>query len=544
MSRRLLAPLVLGAVLLLGTSAPACVTCDAPPASVLETDPPPQAPFEAATPGALLAEEREWLLTLEDGRYEEVNGRLSDRKAPADEHLLTNSAAWALLGRRAAERTAALRPLARNGRLPEVVRGEAVALFWLRGTLLSPEDRDFLRAATLPEDKPQAGAGELEAGAEGPGGVTAAGGPPAASAAAQSAALLRSLRASLDIAPNADPRAVAAMDEALVSLVGTPTGRELALEFTASGSRAKLEFGEVKNSATVIMNGRRILRSSGGHTFTSENPPRVVLNQDYLDTDPDFRRVNMTATLGHELFGHAFEVQRAKKAGLSLKSVYHYRGDEAGSGLIGWLVQAELGGRLDNGHMWNYLADPERYHTGLKTNLPYYATTLSLAEMRAPVATLESRVAAIDTARKSGNAYAASMVAWRPRIAHFVSAHGMDAAQFSSLHEDIAAAVVWNNSHQASLDSIHTHLTGTIERWKKPESAPLKTELAAASRSAYMRQAEARLAARADRLRGIVGGRTREATIPPVPGKLTWDDLHRLFEQDQQDHPDHWGKKK
>ncbi|MCR4295203.1 MAG: hypothetical protein NUW21_06690, partial [Elusimicrobia bacterium] len=215
MSRRLLAPLVLGAILMLGTSAPACLICDAPPASVAETDPPPQAPFDAAAPGALLAEEREWLLSVEEGRYEEVNGRLSDREAPAAEHLLTNSAAWALLGRRAAERTAALRPLAKNGRLPEEVRGEAVALFWLRGTLLSPEDRDFLRAATLPEGKPEPGAGEFEAGAEGPGGVTAAGGPPAASAAAQSAALLRSLRASLDIAPNADPRAVAAMDEAL-----------------------------------------------------------------------------------------------------------------------------------------------------------------------------------------------------------------------------------------------------------------------------------------------------------------------------------------
>lgn len=545
MSRRLLAPLVLGALLVLGTSAPACVTCDAPPASALETDPPPQAPFEAAAPGALLAEEREWLLTLEEGRYEEVNGRLSDRKAPAAEHLLSNSAAWSLLGRRATERTAALRPLAKNGRLPEEFRGEAVALFWLRGSLVTPEDRDFLRSATLPEGKPQAGAGELEAGARGPGGVTAAGAPAAAaSAAAQSAALLRSLRASLDIAPNSDPRAVAAMDEALRSLVNTPTGRELALEFTASGSRAKLEFGKVKNSSVIVMNGRRILRSSGGHTLPGENPPRVVLNQDYLDTDPDFRRVNMTATLGHELFGHAFEVQRAKKQGISRKILYHYRGDEAGSGLIGWLVQAELGGRLDNGHMWNYLADPEKYHAGLKTNLPYYSTTLSLAEMRAPVATLESRVASIDASRKSAKAHAASMSAWRPKIAHFVAAHGIARSRFSSLSEDIAAAEVWNTSRQATLDGIHAQLTGTIARWKKAESAPLKAELLAASRSTYMRQAEARLTARAERLDRLIGGRKREPTIPPVPGKLTWDDLYRLYEQDQKDHPDHWGKTK
>ena len=35
-------------------------------------------------------------------------------------------------------------------------------------------------------------------------------------------------------------------------------------------------------------------------------------------------------------------------------------------------------------NLWNYLADPEKYHASLKTNLPYYSTTLSTAEMRSP----------------------------------------------------------------------------------------------------------------------------------------------------------------
>ncbi|PIR15373.1 MAG: hypothetical protein COV48_14745, partial [Elusimicrobia bacterium CG11_big_fil_rev_8_21_14_0_20_64_6] len=331
MTRSRLSPLLLSLFLLAGTLASSCPDCDQPPASEPISNPAPQSVFEAAAPGALLPEEREWLLTLEDGRYASVNGRLSDREAPAPaQHLLTNSAAWTLLGRRASERTAVLRALAKKGDLSEEARGEAVALFWVRGTLVSPEDRDFLRLITQPKSKPEPGVGGFQAGLLGTEGAVAPGNT--ADPKAQAAGLLKSLRASLDITVGTDPREAAAMNEALENLIKTPTGRELALEFVASGARAKLEFGKVENSATVISNGRRILRASGGHTETFKKPPVVVLNQDYLDTDPDFRRVNMTATLGHELFGHALEIQRAEKAGVSHMSVYYYRGDEAGSG--------------------------------------------------------------------------------------------------------------------------------------------------------------------------------------------------------------------
>ncbi len=545
MSRPLAAALALAALLLLGPSAPACPICDQPPATAPVADPPPQAVFEAAAPGALLPEELAWLLEIQGGRFTMLSGRLSDAKAASpDKHLLTNDSVWGLLGKRASERVAVLRTLAKDGRLPEEVRGEAVALFWLRGPLLTADENAFLREVTRPKEKKSPDVGGFAIKSE-DGAPPPVGGRPSPSApAAQAAQLLQALRSSLVIAPDADPRAAAAMDEALTSLLSTPTGRELAMEFTASGAKAKVEFGPVDNSTTVVMNGRRILRASGGHTATSENPPRVTLNRDYLDTDPDFRRVNMAATLGHELFGHAFEEQRSKKAGVSHQAVYYYRGDEAGSGLLGWLVQTELGGPLDNGHMWNYLRDPEKYHSELKTNLPYYSTTLSTGEMLAPVATLEGRVAGIDADRKKTRAYVASMTAWRPIIEHFINVHAMERAKFSSRLDDIAAAVVWGDSHLKSLDDIEKHLTGTIAQWKGPGGAALKADLAAASGSAYMAQAEARLSARADRLRGLVAGRTPEATVPPVPGKLTWDDLNRLLEQDRKANPGHLEKPK
>lgn len=541
MSRRLLLAVVLCLSFLLRTSAAACPTCDLPPASVPVSDPAPQAVFEAAAPGALLPGEADWLLAAEDGRYELVNGRLADRKsAAAEAHLLSNSRAWALLGRRATERTAALRGLARDGRLPETARGEAVSLFWVRGFLVAPADRDFLRSSTLRKAAPEPGVGGFEGGirnADDP--VPGGGGRPTASASTQAAELLRSLRASLDITPGR-PGEAAAMNEVLENLVNTPTGRELAVEFIASGARAVVEFGDVANSTTGVENGRRILLASGGHTSSWEKPPRVVLNRHYLDTDPDYRRIRMAGTLGHELFGHGFEEQRASSSGVSFNSVYHYRGDEAGAGLIGWLVEAEMGGRLSNGHMWNYLADPEKYHAELKTTDAYYSTTFSTAELRSPVAALEARVAAAEKDRVKTQEYAESMLGMRRAIEHFVAVHGMNQEDFSSLSDDIDSGLLWSKNHLASLDKIKAWLTAVITKWKSPEAAPLLAELAAAANSTYMRQAEDRLAARADRLRGLVGGREREPSIPPIPGKLTWSDLNGLIEKDRNDNPTHW----
>jgi hypothetical protein len=247
----------------------------------------------------------------------------------------------------------------------------------------------------------------------------------------------------------------------------------------------------------------------------------------------------MAGTLGHELFGHAFEVQRAKKAGVSFPAVYHYRGDEAGSGLIGWLVETEMGGRLSNGHMWNYLSDPEKYHASLKTTSGYYATTFSTAEMRSPVTSLEARLAAVETNRAKTQDYAASMLRMRRTIEHFVADHGMNRADFSSLTDDVASGLQWSSTHLTELDGIKGRLTDTIAKWKSPESAELLTHLSAASGSTYLRQAEERLAARADRLRGLVGGRSPEPSIPPVPGKLTWSDLNGLIAQDRKNNPEH-----
>jgi hypothetical protein len=544
MSRRLLLVFLAGLFLAAGSFAPACPLCDQPPASSPIVNPVPEAVFEAAAPGALLPEEQAWVLAQEDGRYSLVNGRFSDRKAadPAH-HLLVNSAVWTLLGRRATERTAVLRGLVKNGRLPEDARGEAVALFWTRGTLISPEDSAFLRSVTKPNAPGEPGVGGFEAGVKGtpaPGGVAAAGAP----TAEQNAELLQNLRAQLTFTPNPDPRAGPAMTAALEDLIKTPTGREIALQFVATGSKATVEFGEVDHSGTVVVNGRRVLQASGGHTVTAEHPPRVVLNKDYLDTDPDFRRVNMADTLGHELFGHGFEQQRSEKAGISFNVVNHYRGDEANAGLIGWLVGAELGGPLDNGHMWNYLADPQRYHDGLNTNLPYYSTTLSTAEMRAPVATLESRVAGIETERAHAAKYVAEMTGWRPVIEHFVKVHKMDRALFSSITESIDAAVKWGAAHDATLTEIKTYLTSTIAEWKKPESAPVRAEFLAASTSPYLQESEERLAARRERLRGLTAGRKPEPTVPPVPGKLTWEDLYKMNQDDRRDNPRHWEKKK
>ena len=546
MPRRLLTPLVFGFFLGVGTFASACPTCDLPPAASPIVNPAPENVFEAAAPGALLAGEQDWLLAREGGRYELINGRLSDRKAADPErHLLTNSAAWALLGRRTAERISALRSLVKDGRLPEDSRQEAVALFWTRGTLVSSVDSAFLREITRPK-APSAPntAGLDERGGKLGGASLASGGVAAAATAAQDAELLKTLLASLELRPDVDPRAAPALNAALSDLVKTPTGREVAQQFLASGAKAKVEFGDVVNSTTAIVNGRRILIASGGNTDTKKHPPVVLLNRHFLDTDPDYRRVKLPAILAHELFGHALEQQRAEKAGVSFYALNHYRGDEANSGLIEWLLQTELGGPLDNGHMWSYLADPERYHADLKTNMPYYSTTLSTVEMRSPVAALEGRVAGIKAESVRARTIVAGMTIWRPVIEHFITVHNMERSRFSSVVEKIDAGVRWGDLHEKTLNDINAHLTATIAEWKGPASDMLKEDFLTAAYSPYMRESEQRLAVRAARLRGLVAGRKQEPSAPPIPGKILWEDLQRMLEQDRKDNPGHWEKTK
>lgn len=532
-------PLALLLALLLGARlAGACPACSAPaPGPEARPDPAPAATFMPAAPGALTPDEARWLAATQQGRYELRAAAVIDRRAPEpDRHALTNAQAQALLGARARERVALLRERVENGPLAPPLHAEAVSLFWLRGPLLPKSDQDFLRELITPQygrAPPQPG--------QGPGGVPAGqpggGQPPGA---ADVDALLGRLLTRVQLDDHGDPRQGAGLRAGLRNMLLSQTGREMAEQFIAEGATAKLSFEAIPGSRVVEENGRRVLQSSGGHALTHLRPVQVVLNRDYLDTDPDYQRVNVAGTLAHELFGHAFERQRADRARVT-DSLMNYRGDEAGSGLLGWLVQLELGGPADDGHMWSYAQDPERYHKELQTNLPYYATTFSPAEMPNPADTLAARRGQVEEERRRARMLVASTLRWRPVARHFIDAHGMAEPPFGTVFETLRNYEVWLASHETNLTEIGEHMDRTRAWWTgTPEGRAARDRVVNESRRPYFQQMETRLRERRERLNGLLQGRRPEPSTPPIPGHVQLPELYRMYDEDVRDNPGHW----
>jgi hypothetical protein len=542
MSRRPLAWILAALPLFAGGPAVAYTPPSQPDAAEPVADVSPKAPFNADAPGALLASERAWLQTTEGGRFVVARGRVSDTREPdPKKRVLTNERMEEILRRRAGERVAALR----RAPLDEGARREASSLLWLRGTALSPADQKFLRgAANLPRlSAPQPGVnfdggaahGGVVGGPYGPG--RALGGPVASAAAADDPVLLKNFMDRVEILPDSDPRSAPAIRAALGDILKTPTGREIARAFVAENAHAQVRFSKVEGSATVLENGKRVIQASGGNTETWQDPPIVNLNRDYLDTDPDYMRMNVAATLAHEMLGHGLQAQRDKRAGLPFEINNSYRGDEANAGLIGWLVQTELGGPLDNGHMWNYLKNPEIYHRSLQTNMAYYSVSFSTAEMLDPVGTLKSRLGGVVKARARLQTSADEMKFWRKVVEHFIQEHGVPRDRFKSISDDIDGFLGhWVKLASDNFDEIDAALKAKIALLESPKGAELLKAYKAAAGSAVLAEDEARLARYRARLAKLTEGRHPEESVPPVPGMITWDELGKMWENDDPVH--------
>jgi hypothetical protein len=357
---------------------------------------------------------------------------------------------------------------------------------------------------------------------------------------AKQRALLDGLLARVELKPGADPRAPAVLHQTFVTVVRTPTGAEMAARFIAENARAIVQFGGVQDSAVTIVNGKAVLLYSGGNTDTSKRPPVVSLNPGYLDADPAWRGSEMADTLGHEMFGHALERQRADKAGIT-DSLGHYRGDEANAGLLGWLIGVEAGGPTDNGHMWNYLRDPEEYHKTLETTMAYYAGTFSVEDMKDPLATLQARRDRVGQARERLKQQREVMDAWGPVVEHFVKIHGMRREDFGTITENIDRTDSYTATEDAELDRTERYIDTLSTHWRTDQAQ----ELAAISREAdspYYVGTEQRLQVLRERLKELTADRKPEPSIPPVPGRITWSQLAEMYEQDKKDHPEHWSR--
>lgn len=492
--------------------------------------------FDARPAGALPPVQKEFLLQLENGRYSLKDGRLIDGRSAAP---LTNGKVAELL--RQFERDGG----PGTGQYPDSVLGAAA------------EQRALSRLA-----QPKPAQTNFDGGAARSGGVL---GPQAnagagvvgnAAAAAADPALLQS-QFLQRLVFTGTPAEKAALAESVSIILKSKTGRELAAQFVAERAGAELKLATIERSAAVLEAGKKTVTGTAGMTDTDRNPPLVTISRAYLETDPEYRRLAMAGTLAHELFGHAFEEQRAKKAGLSHDAHYYYRGDEAGSRLIDWTIQTELAGKTVEGDPSKYLEDVEGYYAELVTTDPYYAITLSRAEMKNPTSTLKGRRAAVAAATAQSAKGIKDMKEWRPIIEHFATVHRVPRARLKPAEDELAAYFAWADIHAAKLVEIKEAIESRIAFWDTPAGAKKKKEIIAAADDPYLVKFEATLAARAKNLRrlraGPAGGGRGPASEGPVmtlpaldltapKDALDLDALGVLYRDDLKKNPGHWKK--
>ena len=474
--------------------------------------------FDALGQGAFQPGQKEFILSLDGGRYGLRDGRIFDaRSADPARRLLTNA------------RVAELLAGPSRGSRPDA-------------SVAALGDAGYQRAMALVAKSP---APNLNFD----GGVSHAGvirGPPAAAAGTAGAAGAAAPSAPADLQARLLQRLVfkgtkqdrEALGEAVGLILKTKTGRELAGEFVKEGAAAELSLGAISNS---------------GETHVAKVPPEVTLSREYLGKEPEYSRPAMAGTLAHELFGHAFEVYRAKKAGLPELARYHYRGDELGARLIDWQVQTELTGTVADANPQEYLDNPEGYYRGVVTRDPYYILTFSPKEMKNPVTTLRGRrkLLAADVARTEASL--ADNESWRPILAHFVAVHRIPKSRFEAAQKGLDDYLKWATGHQKKLAASKVSLEESITSWSSPEGAKEKRQLIAAADSPYLARFEADLAPRARALRRLRAGRSpsssTEIEMPPLvvaapkepaEAPIDLDELSRMYHEDLTKNPGHW----
>ncbi|MBI2385081.1 MAG: hypothetical protein HYV14_03595 [Elusimicrobia bacterium] len=472
----------------------------------------PDDPFDARVPGALQPGQREFLLALDQGRYALKDGRLVDSR-PADP----------------------ARPVLTNARVAELLAGPSGGTIPGGSSPSAAGDAAYQRALSrVPKGAPARM--DFDGGAARSGDIR---GPPsggAASGAAADPAVLQTRLLARLVFKGTKPEREA-LGEAVGLILKSKTGRELAAEFVRERAAAEVTMDDLDHNS--------------GETDTALDPPKVTLSREYLAQDPDHTRVAMAGTLAHELFGHAFEIQRSKRAGFPEVAHDHYRGDELGSRLIDWLVQTELAGKVVDGSPKDFLDDPEGYYRELLTRDPYYILTFSPKEMKNPVTTLRGRGKLIDADAAKTEAEIKENETWRPVVAHFIKVHRVAKERLAPAEKKLDDYLKWAKGHQEKLAASSKALEEQIKEWSSPAGAKEKKELIAAAGSPYLGALEARLTARARALRRLRAGRGPAGIVelPPLvitapkPGggpPIDMEELGRLYAEDLEKNPRHW----
>jgi len=351
----------------------------------------------------------------------------------------------------------------------------------------------------------------------------------AGSSAEGKAKLLAALKTKVSLNDRGTPAEGEALNSILSRVLDSPTGRDLAVKFLQEDAKATISFDIIPDTQILEIKGKKTFWTSGGHAHTDTTPPQVHLNSAYLQA----RQNEAPETMAHELFGHVLERKRSER--YNVTDVYLYnQNEEANAGLIGWTVSAELGNKIENGWAWIYMANPADYHAKLKSNLAYYAGTLSAEEMKDPLPAYQERLKQADALLLRIPVRKKNDELWLKIIDHLAAAHKMLLDGFKSLTEEIQAAIKSVPGNEARLNEIKTYLKQLIAGCGEEKGKPWLDSLNKKSESEYFKEMEKVLEERQKVLAGLMLGKTRDTEQPPpISGQVTWPQLRDMWQKDQ-----------
>jgi len=414
---------------------------------------------------------------------------------------------------------ARLRAAADEGRLTAQDRAAARALSLAHEAALAWRDRYFLESLSPDGDATPA--------------------VPAPETAPAPDPLARELRARLRLDDHGDPAQAEGLDAAVRLLLESPSARELAAEFVKLSHPVTVSF-EPLDSVLVGEGRHRSLAGIGGLTSHSSGD-RVSLNAAYLQTDPRYQFSQLPGTLAHELLGHVFNEARAEAAG-ARSAMNLWEGDEELAAVTGWLVQAEVDGKLPtDAYLWTYLADPAAYHRTLHLVTPYYAESLSPADAARRGDAYAERLARAEKRIAFLEARLDPAADWAKVLDHFEQVHGVLKSRLIGLRlELVDSSSAAARGELARLRTIRDDLTRDLRRLKDPLFLSESAELARGLQDPFFADGERRIATLTGRLRALAAKIPPSPAGLPVPTPIGWDELARMYEQDRREHPEHW----
>lgn len=351
----------------------------------------------------------------------------------------------------------------------------------------------------------------------------------AGSSAEGKARLLAALKTRVQIKDRGNPAEGERLNAILSRILDAPTGRQLAVEFLAENARAEISFETIPDTKVFELNGKKTFWTSGGHAHTGANPPQVHLNEAYMQA----RQEEAPITMAHELFGHTLERKRAERYGVQDTYIFH-QNEEANAGLVGWTIGAELGQKIDNAWAWIYMANAEDYHKRLKTNMAYYAGTLSTEEMKDPLPAYQARLADTDKTLLRLPLRREKNELWLKVIDHMIKAHRMAEAAFKTLLEETRAVLDSIAGNENRLKDIRAYLTALIEKCGSKDGPAWLAGLREKADSEYFKERARVMDERAEALGKMMLGKTWEGEQPPArPGQVTWPELEKIWKAEQ-----------